>query len=820
MTSQTPGAPSPINATVNGRYQLNAWLGRTALADEYLAHDLHLDRTVIFKALLPALAADRGFLDRFRSQAQATANLNHPAIAAVLDWGRDPGAIPDGTGSTRPGPTYYMVSEHVVGRSLTELVTANGPMPPERVAHVIIGATAALGFAHRAGIVDGGLNPDKIRVSSGGVVKVVDLGLLRSLGTGWLPTDANPEPARWMAPEQFRGEAPSERTDVYQVGLIAYYLSTGQVPYVGNTVEELRHGHLDTIPVAPTKASPLVPKAMESFIGRSMAKAVDDRYSSVTEQRGAVVRLRDRLTGSVSTNRRLAPPTTPDPDATAIIAAGPESTPAAQPTTSTGALPVEPRSTPVAPQVDPRVSGPRGTNIRASSYAQTSVDLHGDLEAHQAHQAHDLHDELDLDLEATRVLRQGPGTGPIDAEAPLPSAPDSGFDDLDRKRPRRGLYAFTLLVLLGILGGLLFLLAKQLGVTGPTTGTVEVPAVKDLKIDEARRVLSDLGLRLETERKTSTSVEADVVIGQTPEAGVRVSEGSVVTLQVSTGTTQPTVPSVVGLSVSEAQSQLAQFGLTWEIREKKDDVAEAGTVVSQEPRAESVVTPGAVVVLDVAVSSSKKQVPKVDGKSVEEARVDLTRDGFLIVVQSEPSNKFEKGIVIRTEPPGGTSVAKGSSVLIVASGGKAITVPIVIGKDETSAREALQALGLVVVVKQRAEPDVSKVGKVVSQTPDSGDVEVGATVTIRVGVEGEAVTTTKAAADVEAPAPDPAPPLQTVATPAPTAAPTTSPPVAVTPPAEATIPAPGPVPAAAATTTATTAAATIPVVVASPAPAP
>ena len=499
MTSQTPGVPSPINATVNGRYQLTAWLGRTVLADEYLAHDLHLDRAVVFKALLPALAADRGFLDRFRSQAQATANLNHPAIAAVLDWGRDQSGIPDGTGSTRPGPTYYMVSEHVVGRSLTELVTANGPMPPDRVAHVIIGTTAALGFAHRAGIVDGGLNPDKIRVSSSGVVKVVDLGLLRALGTGWLPTDSNPEPARWMAPEQFRGEAPGERTDVYQVGLIAYYLSTGQAPYSGNTVEELRHGHQETIPVAPTKASPLVPKAMESFIGRSMAKAVDDRYSSVVEQRGAVVRLRDRLTGSVSTNRRLAPPTTPDPDATAVIAmAGPQ------------AEPHRP-SAPTAPAARPTATVPTpsrpGSTDPASIPESSYVEVNNDPDDSDDSFATDDTRLATADLDATRVQRRrgSADTGAIDADAPLPSRPDVGFEDLDRKRPRRGLYALTLLALLGVLAGLLFLLAKQLGVTGQSTGTVQVPAVMDLKIDEARRVMSDLGLRVETERVTSPS---------------------------------------------------------------------------------------------------------------------------------------------------------------------------------------------------------------------------------------------------------------------------------------------------------------------------
>jgi eukaryotic-like serine/threonine-protein kinase len=836
MTSHTPGAPqlpTPVEATVNGRYRLTAWLGRTVLADEYLAHDLHLDRSVVFKALLPTLVADRGFLDRFRAQAQATANLNHPAIAAVLDWGRDQGAIPDGTGAWRPGPTYYMVSEHVAGRSLTELVSVNGPMPPERVAHVIIGTTAALGFAHRAGIVDGGLNPDKIRVSSTGVVKVVDLGLLRSLGTGWIPTDATP--AQWMAPEQFRGDAPSERTDVYQVGLIAYFLATGKAPYSGDTVEDLRKGHQESVPIAPTKASPLVPKALESFIGRSMAKSPDDRYSSITEQRGSIVRLRDRLTGSVSLNRRLAAPTTPDTDATAVLTttAGAAALAALGVSLETAVPPVMPTVRPAPTPTPTRQANE--SEVRASSYSAATYDsvtydsvTDDDADHTVAHLASDGDtDEFPeygeaapydpdntsdrSDADATKVQkkpRRTASTGAIKANAKLPSGPDRDFAALDKKSPRRGLYALTLLTLLAILGSLLFLLAKQLGVTGTTTGSVEVPAVEQRPIDEAKRILSDLGLRVETERVTSGSVAADIVVKQTPSAAARVTEGAVITLQVSTGSTKPTVPKVVGLTVFQAQSQLAQFGLTWEIREKKDDVAEAGTVVSQEPRAESEVTPGAVVILDVAVSSTKKQVPKVDGKSVEEARVELTREGFLIVVQSEPSNGVEKGTVIRTEPGSGTSVAKGSSVLIVASGGKAITVPVVIGKDENSAREALQALGLIVVVKQRAESDVSKVGKVVSQTPDTGDVEVGATVTIRVGVEGEVATTAKPVADGADGSPEPTPvepdaaPLQTVAT----AAPTTAAPIAAepAPPATTTAPAPpaGPVPAAAATSTA------------------
>jgi eukaryotic-like serine/threonine-protein kinase len=835
MTSQSTSGPSPVSATVNNRYQLNTWTRRSVLADEYLAHDLHLDRTVVFKAILPSLVSDKAFLDRFRLQAQATANLNHPAIASVLDWGRDPIGIPDGHGAMRQGPTYYLVAEQPQGKTLSELVLANGAMPPERVAHVMIGLTAALGFAHRAGVVGAGLHPDRIHVSPSGVIKVVDLGLTRSLGDSWLPDETESEAAQWMAPEQFRGEPVSEQTDVYQIGLLAYFLTTGTPPYTGTTTTEVEYGHLDRVPLAPTKVNARTPKSLESFIGKSMAKSGDDRYSTITEQRAAVVRLRDRLsnaaqTAASSTSGPASVPgraTSPVPgnaddqtelirrpsqlnDVSANLRPGqlrPVAVKPTQPDTTTVVNRVEraPANTTNAPgrptpvQVDRSAKSPTQEPDDATAVAPRTGAMSGRasyepgvMSGRASYEPGVMSGRASYEPGAMSG-RASYEPGVIRDDGSLPSGPENSFSDLERRRPRRWLYLLTLLVLLGVLGGLLLLLAKQLGFSGTTTGSVVVPAVEHRAVSEATQTLSDLGLRVETERITSATEEKDIVVHQAPLAGVKLSEGALVTLQVSMGSTQPTVPLVTAMTVDQAKSLLATYGFQWVIDQRPDDSAEPGTVTSQEPRADATVAPGATIRLTVAVSASQKEIPKLDGKTVEEARVALTKEGFLIVVQPEPSNSVEKDVVIRTEPAGGVSVAKGSSVLIVTSGGKALTVPSVIGRDEAEARKTLEALGIVVVTRQRTELDPNKIGKVVSQTPSADDnVEIGGTVTIRVGTDSSSVTTRVRAAQsttdtVAAADPGPAP-LQTV----PTTPPATTAPAVI----EVASTAPTPAPAA------------------------
>src|SRR6478752_4467834 len=125
---------------LNGRYELQRRVGRGGMAEVFRARDQLLDRVVAVKILFHEFAADPAFVARFRREAQSAANLNHPNIVGVYDWGKESG-------------TYYIVMEYVDGRSLPEILRAEGPLHPQRAAEVAADVDGALGFAHRNGVV-------------------------------------------------------------------------------------------------------------------------------------------------------------------------------------------------------------------------------------------------------------------------------------------------------------------------------------------------------------------------------------------------------------------------------------------------------------------------------------------------------------------------------------------------------------------------------------------------------------------------------------------------------------------------------------------
>src|SRR5213080_16018 len=145
----------------NGRYELVRHIARGGMAEVYLAHDLLLDRPVALKVLFPELSVDRSFVERFRREAQAAANLSHPNIVSVYDWGEEAG-------------TYFIGMEYVEGRSLAQPLRDEGALHPDRAADIAIDIAAALGFAHRHGVVPRDVKPGNVLISPLGQVKVTD----------------------------------------------------------------------------------------------------------------------------------------------------------------------------------------------------------------------------------------------------------------------------------------------------------------------------------------------------------------------------------------------------------------------------------------------------------------------------------------------------------------------------------------------------------------------------------------------------------------------------------------------------------------------
>ncbi|MEY2966950.1 MAG: hypothetical protein RLY50_1000, partial [Actinomycetota bacterium] len=160
---------SSRSQVVNDRYRIERRIGRGGMADVFLARDVLLDRQVAIKVLFPEHATDPNFVERFRREAQSVAQLNHPNIVSVYDWGQT-------------GNTYFMAMEYVDGITLAEhLKRNNGKLTPKGAARIAAEVAAALAFAHRSGVVHRDIKPGNILIARNTAIKVVDFGIARAM---------------------------------------------------------------------------------------------------------------------------------------------------------------------------------------------------------------------------------------------------------------------------------------------------------------------------------------------------------------------------------------------------------------------------------------------------------------------------------------------------------------------------------------------------------------------------------------------------------------------------------------------------------------
>ena len=208
-------------AVINDRYELSKRIGRGGMADVFLGRDRLLDRQVAIKVLFPEFAIDPNFVERFRREAQAAANLSHPNIVSVYDWGKHSG-------------TYFIAMEFVDGRTLADILRSNGHITAKQAAEIASEVAAALNFAHEAGLVHRDIKPANILIGSNGQVKVADFGIARAMNSA---TESNLTQAgavmgtaTYFSPEQAQGAQPDPRSDLYSLGIVMYEMVAGRPP--------------------------------------------------------------------------------------------------------------------------------------------------------------------------------------------------------------------------------------------------------------------------------------------------------------------------------------------------------------------------------------------------------------------------------------------------------------------------------------------------------------------------------------------------------------------------------------------------------------
>jgi len=262
---------------LNNRYQLESHLGSGGMAMVYRAKDLMLERPVAIKILRSDYSQDPAFRERFRQEAKAAANLSHPNIVTVHDFGLDHERL-------------FIVMEHVPGYTLKDLIDKRGRFTTEQAIPLIVQACAGIGYAHRAGLVHCDIKPHNLLVTPDQRLKVTDFGIARALAS--IQPDERTEVVwgspQYFSPEQAAGHAPSPASDVYGLGIILYELVTGKLPFIAQSSTELARLHRESKPTPPRQINPAISPELDRIILKVLSKEPAARYRTA-DQLGRVL---------------------------------------------------------------------------------------------------------------------------------------------------------------------------------------------------------------------------------------------------------------------------------------------------------------------------------------------------------------------------------------------------------------------------------------------------------------------------------------------------------------------------------------------------
>ena len=595
-------APGTI---VDGRYRLLARLGIGGMAEVWSAEDTELGREVALKLLYPRLAADNGFVERFRREASAAAGLQHPNVVQVYDRGESQG-------------TYYIAMEYLRGPSLKDLVR-RGPISPAHAVELVTQVLKGARFAHRRGIIHRDLKPHNVLLDDEGRVKVTDFGIARAGASDMTETGSILGTAQYLSPEQAQGHAVTERSDLYSIGVILFELLTGRVPFDGEAAVSIALRHVSEPAPAPSQLNPAVPPWLDSVVLRALAKDPAQRFR----------------------------------DADEFIAA----------------LNGAPTQAPAA-------------------------------------------------TEATRI-----------AAAPVSYPPPSETYDAAEPEGRSGSWLWWL-------AGVLVLVALGLGAYLMLQGSqVRVPDVVGRSAQGATATLERRGFEVSPQSVESDDVARGRVVSQDPSSGQEVSEGSVVTIAVSTGPGEEVVPDVAGRSRDEATEVLEEAGFEVRPRRAYSDTVPEGDVIETDPAAGETATRGSRVSMVVSRGVQPVTVPDVTTLDRAAATRAIRDAGLSPVVEMEESDEEEPGQVLEQSPGPGSEVEEGSEVtIVVAEAPPEVDIPDLLGLPERDAIVQLREAELKPRRNRVPATTPQEHGVVLGQDPPAGEQRPqGSTVTIDVG---------------------------------------------------------------------------------------
>ncbi len=555
-----PAPDSLIDQVFHGRYKLVRKLGTGGMANVYLAEDQELGRRVAIKMLDERHSGDEQFIERFRREAKNAAGLSHPNIVSIYDRG-----VSDGT--------YYIAMEYLDGRTLKELLVARGPTPIPVAIDYARQILAALGFAHRNGVVHRDIKPHNVSVAQDGRLKVMDFGIALAGTSQMTQTGSIIGTAQYLSPEQAKGVPTSPASDIYSVGIVLYEMLTGSVPFGGDTPLEIAMKHLSAIPQPPSEKRPEVPHELDSIVLRALAKRPEDRYQSAEEMDVDLAR--------VARGQAVAPET--EEMATQVLrGAGLVTTISSAPTE------VVQRPVNVMPPMPPAPYGPpTGFYEYDEPMRRRSIWpwlLAALLVVAAVAGGWYVYTKIQDQLNQTKPVSVPLVQGSIERLA-VQKLEAAGLNVQVKRLPNDTVDV-----------GRVFEQSRPPGertekgnlvVIKVSTGKpkVTVPGVVGQQATDAVAALTARGLKAKVHRVNSDK-ETGTVTGQDPKAGTRLVKGDEVRINVSQGPKSVPIPPVVGSPYESAASTLQGAGFAVARRDVESNEPK-GVVVQQDPGANS-----------------------------------------------------------------------------------------------------------------------------------------------------------------------------------------------------------------------------------------
>src|ERR1019366_22951 len=510
------------NTLIDGRYRVISRLGTGGMADVFLAEDQQLGRNVAVKLLHRRFAEDPDFVERFRREAQAAAGLQHPNVVSVYDRGSF-------------DATYYIAMEYLPGRSLKQVIREEAPLDPIRAIDITIQILKAARFAHRRGVIHRDLKPHNVIVDDSGHAKVTDFGIARAGASDMTETGSIMGTAQYLSPEQAQGHPVSAGSDLYSVGVVLYELLTGRVPFDGEAAVTIALKHVSESPPPPRSINPAIPPELEQAVLWAMNKDPTDRPAA-----GAFAGMGpDPLPGTAGVVPEVSPTVYHQPTGN-----------------GTGSF--------ISPPVDDRRRGPRpwlwallaalllaGAGVAAYLLTRPTKDVVPAV--------------INESVNNATAQVQNAGFSVNILEEASTHTPGIVF----HQDPQPGTKADS---------GTTVTLTVSQGL-----GNMVVPSVVGLTRAAAVRAIKAQNLKVRFDTESSNTVPAGDATRTDPGGGTALPAGSPVTLFISSGKAQVSVPDVRGQTQSSATNTLQKLGfsVTTSSQTSKSDIP--GTVITQTP---------------------------------------------------------------------------------------------------------------------------------------------------------------------------------------------------------------------------------------------